>query len=102
MRYYLISDNTDTYTGMRLAGIEGILVHERGEVIAALAKVTEDRNVGVILITEKLSALCSEQVNDILLNRTSPLIVVIPDRHGTARPADSITRYVREAIGIKI
>ena len=26
---YLISDNIDTLTGMRLAGVDGIVVHER-------------------------------------------------------------------------
>ena len=29
MKMYLISDNIDTYTGMRLAGVEGVVVHER-------------------------------------------------------------------------
>ena len=29
MRMYLISDNIDTYTGMRLSGVEGVVVHER-------------------------------------------------------------------------
>ena len=28
MRFYLISDNMDTLTGMRLAGIEGEVVHD--------------------------------------------------------------------------
>ena len=28
---YLISDNIDTLTGMRLAGVDGIVVHEREE-----------------------------------------------------------------------
>ena len=28
MKMYLISDNVDTYTGMRLAGVDGIVVHE--------------------------------------------------------------------------
>ena len=32
MRFYLISDNVDTQVGMRLAGIEGVVVHERVEV----------------------------------------------------------------------
>ena len=31
MKMYLISDNVDTYTGMRLAGVEGCVVHERQE-----------------------------------------------------------------------
>ena len=30
MKMYLISDNIDTYTGMRLAGVEGAVVHETG------------------------------------------------------------------------
>ena len=32
MKAYLISDNVDTQVGMRLAGIKGIVVHERDEV----------------------------------------------------------------------
>ena len=27
MKMYLISDNVDTYTGMRLAGVDGVVVH---------------------------------------------------------------------------
>lgn len=102
MRYYLISDNTDTQTGMRLAGIEGVVVHERAEVLSEIEKVLSDRSVGILLITEKLSKLCPEIIYDLKLNSHIPLIVEIPDRHGTGRTPDSITRYVREAIGIKI
>ena len=29
MKMYLISDNVDTLTGMRLAGVDGVVVHER-------------------------------------------------------------------------
>ena len=36
MKMFLISDNIDTYTGMRLAGVEGIVVHEREELRQAL------------------------------------------------------------------
>ena len=36
MKMYLISDNVDTYTGMRLAGVDGVVVHERGELYEAL------------------------------------------------------------------
>ena len=36
MKMYLISDNVDTYTGMRLAGVDGIVVHEQDELKQAL------------------------------------------------------------------
>ena len=29
MKMFLISDNIDTYTGMRLAGVDRVVVHER-------------------------------------------------------------------------
>lgn len=102
MRFYLISDNVDTQVGMRLAGIDGIVVHETAEVQKALKEVMEMDDVAVVLITETLLALCSELVYDLKLNQKRPLIVEIPDRHGNGRTKDSITRYVREAIGVKI
>jgi V/A-type H+-transporting ATPase subunit F len=102
MRFYLISDNVDTQVGMRLAGIDGIVVHETAEVQKALKEAVEMDDVAVILITETLLTLCSDLVYDIKLNQKRPLIVEIPDRHGNGRTKDSITRYVREAIGVKI
>lgn len=102
MRFYLVSDNVDTQAGMRLAGIDGVVVHEQDEVREALESAMADNNVGIILITEKLVALCPDLVYDLKLNRKRPLIVEIPDRHGSGRSKDSITRYVREAIGVKI
>lgn len=102
MRFYLISDNVDTQVGMRLAGIEGVVVHEAEEVRRELTKAMGMEDVAVVLITERLLTLCPELVYDLKLNHKQPLIVEIPDRHGNGRTSDSITRYVREAIGVKI
>ena len=49
MKMYLISDNIDTYTGMRLAGVEGVVVHERAELKEALEHTIADKEVGIIL-----------------------------------------------------
>lgn len=102
MKMYLISDNIDTRTGMRLAGVEGVVVHETVEVKKALQEALKDTSIGIILITEKLGKLISDDIDDIKLKYRTPLIVEIPDRHGTGRTPDSITKYVREAIGVKI
>ena len=48
MKMYLISDNIDTLTGMRLAGVDGIVVHEREELRCAIENAMEDKDVGVI------------------------------------------------------
>ncbi len=102
MKYFLISDNIDTQTGLRLVGVEGVIAHTESDLSDALDKVLMDKDIGVLLITEKLSNLCVKKILDIKLNRKTPLISVIPDRHGSGRAADSITRYVNEAIGLKI
>lgn len=102
MKFFLISDNVDTKTGFRLAGIEGVVVHDEAEVRKAIDEVLLDREVGILMITEKLGKLVADKISDIKLNYHTPLVVEIPDRHGTGRTPDSITRYVREAIGLKI
>ena len=79
-----------------------IVVHEPEEVEKALDEALKMKDVAVILITETLLQLCPERIYDLKLNRKCPLIVEIPDRHGNGRTKDSITRYVRDAIGVKI
>ena len=102
MKMYLISDNVDTCTGMRLAGVDGIVVHEREELSRALEKVMTDSTIGIVLLTEKFGREFPEIIDEIRLNRKMPLIVEIPDRHGTGRRKDFITSYVNEAIGLKL
>lgn len=102
MKFHLISDNKDTLVGMRLSGIPGVVVHKEQEVLDALAEALQDENIAVILITENLVKICREYIYDLKLNRARPLIVEIPDRHGNGSVKDSITKYVRDAIGIKI
>ena len=98
----MISDNVDTYTGMRLAGVDGVVVHERGELYEALQNVIKDKEVGIVLLTEKFGREFPEIIDDIKLKRKMPLLVEIPDRHGTGRKKDFITSYVNEAIGLKL
>lgn len=102
MKMYLISDNVDTLTGMRLAGVDGVVVHEKEEVRNALLQVMNDKTVGIVLLTEKLGRDFPDLLNEIKLKRKMPLLVEIPDRHGTGRKKDFITSYVNEAIGLKL
>lgn len=102
MQMYLISDNVDTQTGMRLAGVDGCVAHTSDEIKNALDFVLSDKNIGIVLITEKLSNEFPDIIDDIKLHRKQPLLVEIPDRHGTGRKADFITSYVNDAIGLKL
>lgn len=102
MKMFLISDNTDTYTGMRLAGVEGVVVHEKKELQEALDKVLADKEIGIVLLTEKFGREFPDVINQLKLEYRTPLFVEIPDRHGTGRKPNFITDYVNEAIGLKL
>jgi V/A-type H+-transporting ATPase subunit F len=102
MKMFLISDNVDTLTGMRLAGVEGCIVHERAELRKALEDAIANKENGIILLTEKFGREFPDIIDDVRLNRRLPLLIEIPDRHGTGRKPDFITSYVSEAIGLKL
>ena len=102
MKMFLISDNIDTYTGMRLAGVEGVVVHEREELHRALEEAISNKENGIILLTEKFGKEFPDIIDDVRLNHKLPLLIEIPDRHGTGRAPDFITSYVNEAIALKL
>ena len=102
MKYYLLSDNIDTQIGMRLAGVEGVVVHELEEFQQAFDQALADKEIAILLVTEKLVNLCPEYVAQQKINNKIPLIVELPDRHGSKRPDDYILNYVRDAIGVRL
>ena len=102
MKFYLISDNIDTQMGMRMAGIEGVVAHTEEEVTKALDYALSDNEIAVVLMTEKLVALCHDRVYDLKLNCRRPLVVEIPDRHGNSNVINAISSYVEDAIGVKL
>lgn len=99
---FLISDNIDTLTGMRLAGVDGVVVHERQELRKEMEAAMNDKTIGILLLTEKFGREFPDLVNEMKLGRTMPLLIEIPDRHGTGRKKDFITSYVNEAIGLRL
>ena len=102
MRAYVISDNTDTVMGMRLAGIEGEVVKGREETAARLDTLIQTDDFAMIVVILK----AIEEVSDIVLNHkmnlAKPLIVEIPDRHGSGNIGEAMNKCISEAIGVKL
>ncbi len=102
MKSFLISDNRDTYVAMRLAGISGVIVHEREEILEAIKKALDDPSIGILILTELILAKVEKEIMTLKLHRKYPLIVEIPDRHGQRRDDNYITKHINESVGIKI
>lgn len=102
MRFFVISNETDTLTGMRLAGMEGAMVSDRRSLEEHIEKVCADENIAVLLITENCASFAPDIINKLKLSGERPLVTVIPGSHGSQLPPDSITRLIREAIGVNI
>lgn len=102
MKAFLISDNVDSLVGLKIAGIRGSVVHKREEVLEILENLLKDKEISTIIVTEKIAELVSEELSEIKLSKLLPLVVEIPDRHGSKRGEDHLLNYVKEAIGLKL
>lgn len=100
MKFFLLTDDADSLIGMRLAGIEGKYVTSREEALAQIES-SANNGVGILLMTPGVSALCRDMLIE-LKKRNRPLIVEIPDSDPGHNSADSVTDYIRDAIGVKI
>ena len=102
MRTMLISDNNDTLVGMRLGGVKSVLASNREEVIEAIEFALSKEEVGILIVAERVFDMAKAELLDIRMNRRTPLIVEIPDRHGQIRDDNYITQYINESVGIKL
>jgi V/A-type H+/Na+-transporting ATPase subunit F len=102
MKAFLISDNIDTLAGLHLSGINGIVLHKKEEILNALEETRKNPEISIIIITELAAALVQEKIREIKLSKKLPLIIEIPDRHGSRKGKDYILKYIQESIGLKI
>lgn len=102
MKAFCISDNTDTVMGMRLAGIEGQVIHDRAGILKKVDELIHDDEIAMILMTTKTVEQIADVVSDYKLNLARPLIVEISDRHGSGNIGETIDSYISEAIGVKL
>lgn len=102
MKSFLISDNRDTWVGMRLTGINGVLVRDRENALTAIKRAMKDEDIGILILTERVVDMAKEEVMELKLKCKTPLIVEIPDRRGTSRDVDTISNYIKNSVGIRI
>jgi len=92
----------DAVLGFGLVGVEGRTVRSSQEAQEAFSSALEDKEVGIVLVTERVAALIRPQVDQYVFTRSFPLIVEIPDRQGPLEGKPGIREMVNKAIGIKL
>ena len=102
MRFFLISDNSDAMNGLRLAGIEGTVARSEADLRHALADAANQPDIAVLLVTEKIAETYTATLDSARAAKGTPLLITVPSTGGGAAGKDRLTRYIREAIGVKI
>lgn len=101
MRYFIIGDE-DTVLGFGLVGVQGQTAGSPGEAQRAFTLALEDKEVGIIIITERVAELIRPVVDRYVFTQSFPLVVEIPDRLGPIAGKPGIREMANQAIGIKL
>ena len=101
MQYYILADEL-TVLGFSMAGVKGVAIENSEEAENGFNKAIEDKNIGIILITERIAELIRPLVDHYLFTADFPLVVEIPDRFGLIEGRKNIREMVNQAIGIKL
>ena len=101
MKFYVLGDD-ETVLGFRLVGVAGKVVEGRDEALRALRGAVEDKQVGVVLVTERIAAGIRDEVEARLYGLGFPLVLEIPDSSGPDPERLDIQEVVRKAIGVSI
>lgn len=92
----------DTATAFRLAGIKDIYI-SNGNALKKWEEIIQRNDIGIILITERISDEIKIKINDFRLKNTIPIIVEVPDKNGRiVDHIDYISNLIKKAVGVDI
>ena len=101
MKYSIIGDE-DTVLGFGIVGVLGRVATNAEEARRAFQELRADKEVSIIIITERLADMIRPLVDQYLFTESFPLLVEIPDRRGRLPGRPGIREMVNAAIGVKV
>lgn len=101
MKYYVIGGE-DAVLGFGMVGVQGRTAGTADEAREALKEALDDRDTGIVIITEPVAALIRPLVDRFVFSRSFPLIVEVPDRGGPMEGKPGLRELVNQAIGINL
>lgn len=101
MNYSIIGDE-DTVLGFGMVGVTGKVAVDADEAKRAFQMILENKEIGIVIITERVADMIRPIVDKYLFTESFPLIVEIPDRRGKKPGRPGIREMVNAAIGLKL
>ena len=101
MKLYVLG-NQDAVWGFALTGVHGQVVSTSVELHQALNAVLDDKEVGIVLVTEDVADLARQRVDELVIHRRVPIVVEIPGPEGTSPERPSLSELIRRTIGIRV
>jgi len=101
MKIASLCDN-DTAVGLRLAGVKKLFIPDGNEK-ELWFKVSELDDIGILLITEKITEKLDRYLKDFRIRNNIPIIIEIPDKKGRITGhVDFVSHLIKKAVGIEV
>ncbi len=100
MKMAVIGDE-DTAALFKLAGVGKII--SEGDIEKEFDELVEDKEVGIIIVTEGMADRLAGRITKVKLHRELPIIVEIPDKKGKMEGReDSVEKLIKRAVGVEV
>jgi len=96
-----VMGDEDTAALFKFAGAGKVVVG--GDIEKEFDELVEDREIGIIIITEEMADNLAERITKVKIHRELPIIVEIPGKRGKIEGREnSVEKLIRRAVGVEV
>ncbi len=77
MKIYCISDSLETAIGMKLAGVESVVLNSKDEIDKKIDEVSNNQDIGILVISKEIYQMSKEKLDNIIKFKRTPLVIQI-------------------------
>lgn len=92
----------DAVRGFALVGVRGTITTTPEAFNQALDAALNDKNIGIILVTEDAADFARQRVDRLVAHGTAPLVVEIPGPDGPQPDRPTLSELVRRTTGVRV
>ncbi|WP_238375153.1 V-type ATP synthase subunit F [Vulcanisaeta thermophila] len=99
MRAIVIGDEHTVYA-LRMMGFEGRVLGKNEDLIRVIRELSLEEDVGVIMVTNELTAKFRDEFNKLRMKMRKPLLIEIPTLREVKREEINYLAILRSTLGI--